>query len=61
MLFDFIPKHCLISKELFFQLIKFMNIIQDILIELGKCSHDGLYIIKSEFWAFAEVYKSAAL
>ena len=38
--------------EFFFQLI-----IQDILIESGKCTHDGLYIIKTEFWSSAEVYK----
>ena len=29
MQWDFIPKHCLIRTEFFFQLIKFMNIIQE--------------------------------
>ena len=57
MLLDFILKHCLISKEFFFQLKKFMNNIQDILIQLGKCSYNRLYIIKTEFWSSAKVYK----
>ena len=61
MLQDIILTHCLIYKEFFLQLIKFMNIIQDILTELGKCTHDELYIIKTDFWSSAEVYKSTVL